>query len=373
MKKKIILLVAGMTLAMSTFAACGRLPKPEVDVVSDATTEADTESDTESDTEDDAVVDGEVIDGGSINNSDPDAPKEIESVEITEFYAKFYSGTRFYDDEMGGSFYEFIIQNENGKLVASETNTGLRAEADDELLSSLAEYISDEGLAMMNGTSDVTAGLPPEYQPCEVDVTYSSGENIYFTYDNNPYDEWSEKLVDVFADWFSKQGMDGLYIAEPEQVTELFIDFYEDGIWYMYGGAEVEDDKAIDGENYLLEKSVSDVGEQKSLEGSYVVFPDDYYERIGEIVSKYSVYRKYRFSSYSRENNDYSNHDNGYFGMGTNTDADEADSSDTLLEIEIEYESGERVFIETKKPSELEGLRSMLTELMDYHDSLFEE
>ena len=103
------------------------------------------------------------------------------------------------------------------------------------------------------------------------------------------------------------------------------------------------------------------------------MFPDDYYEKVGEIVSKYGVYRKYRFSAYSRAEGNYSNHDNGYFGMGTKTDADEEDSADTILEIEIEYKSGERVFIETRKPSELEGVKSMLTELMDYHDSLFGE
>ena len=315
----------------------------------------------------------EEICGGNTNLTDYDAPKEIKSEEITEFYAKFYSNLRFYNDDEGGSFYEFIIQDESGELMVTEINTGISSPADDELLTKLQDCITANELAKKNGIYDVTAGLPPEYQPCVVDITYASGENLYFSYDNDPYDEWLEDMVDVFDEWFSAKGETALHLAEPGKVTELFIDYHKEGIWYMYGGANVEEEKAIDGETYLLEKSVSDVGEQKSLEGGYILFPEDYYDKVGEILDKYGIYRKYRYSAYSQINHNFSNHNDGYFGMGTNTDADEKDSEDTYIEIEVIYDTGDRVYIETKKPSELEGMKDMLDELFEYHDSLFEE
>ena len=362
MRRKKLLLGAVLVLTFLTLSACGRPPRPsqdntEDDVNTNKTTEATTE---------------EAICGGNTNLTDYDAPKEINSEEITEFYAKFYSDLRFYDDQEGGSFYEFIIKEEGGELVASETNTGICCPVDDELMTNLQNCITENELAKKNGIYDVTAGLPPEYQPCVVDITYASGENIHFSYDNDPYEVWSEKMVDVFDEWFSAKGETALHIAEPGKVTSLFIDLYKDGIWYMYGGADVEDEKSIDGETHLLEKSISDVGEQKSLEGAYILFPDDYYDKIGEILDKYGVYRKYRYSAYSQKNGGYSNHNDGYFGWGTSTDAEEEDS-DTYLSIEVIYENDVRVYIETKKMSEIEGLNEMMNELFEYHDSLFED
>ena len=84
--------------------------------------------------------------------------------------------------------------------------------------------------------------------------------------------------------------------------------------------------------------------------------------------------RTYDFSYYDRESGNYGNHDEGYFGFGDKTTADgEADSEDLYVDLYVEYESGRRMTIETKKASEIEGLQPLIGDLLAYFEPLFEE
>ena len=98
-----------------------------------------------------------------------------------------------------------------------------------------------------------------------------------------------------------------------------------------------------------------------------ILFPDDFYERITAIVASSGLEKKYAFSYYDRAAGNYGNHDEGYFGWGGMTTADNEPDSDTQkVSLHLEYESGHRVSIDTRKPSEIEAMRPFLDELTAY-------
>ena len=60
--------------------------------------------------------------------------------------------------------------------------------------------------------------------------------------------------------------------------------------------------------------------------------------------------------------------------MGNKTIADgEPDSYSLKLLLFMEYASKRQLMIETKKPSEIEAMRPIIKQLVDYHESLFKK
>ena len=153
------------------------------------------------------TADEEIICGGNTKNNDPEAPKVIESTEIVGFSLAVFLAERCTAEE--DHRFDFQIKtDENGVLTAYEHHSGIRCPADETLLDALQEVISQNNLAAMNGIYDVTAGLPPEYKPRRLDVEYASGETLYYTVDNDPYEAWAVQICDVFADWFNTKEID---------------------------------------------------------------------------------------------------------------------------------------------------------------------
>ena len=317
-------------------------------------------------------VEEEPKDGETTNLTDYDAPKEIKSKDITDFQASFFISTRWRGEEE----HEFNFQvkpDENGALTAYETNSGISVTADEELLIKIQEIIDKYDLVSKNGVYEVNYSLPPECQGCEMNVDYASGEAFKFTIINEPYSQWAEAFYDVFAEYFAEKGDESLYPEkETSAVTRFDMRMNEKGVWYDYGGVNVQDEMAINGEKYLLSRDIYDENAQKTISEDYIVFPEGYYEKITEILDKYNVVRKYEFSRYDRQENNYGNHDAGYFGWGDKTTADgEEDAQDRKVDIYVEFGSGKRLNIETSKASEIDAMKPILDELTEYLDSLF--
>ncbi|MBQ2679278.1 MAG: hypothetical protein IJF98_03680 [Firmicutes bacterium] len=310
--------------------------------------------------------------GKTTIRTDYNAVKEIKSKDISEFYVTFFTNNRWRGEEEHR--FEFQVKpDENGALTASETNCGISAPADDELLNKLQEIIDKYGLVSMNGVYEENYSLAPEYHDCIMEVSYASGESFKFTAINNPYSQWTEEIYDVFAGWFAARGDESLYPEkETSAVTRFDMRMNEKGVWYDYGGVNVQDEMAINGEKYLLSRDIYDENAQKTITEDLIVFPVGYYEKIAEILDKYDVVRKYEFSSYDHNDLNYGNHDAGYFGWGDKTTADgEEDAQDRKLDIYVEFESGKRLNIETSKASEIDAMKPILDELTEYLDSLF--
>ncbi len=310
--------------------------------------------------------------GETTNLTDYDAPKEIKSKDISEFYVTFFTNNRWRGEEEHR--FEFQVKpDENGALTASETNCGISAPANDELLNKLQEIIDKYGLVSMNGVYEENYSLAPEYHDCIMEVSYASGESFKFTAINNPYSQWTEEIYDVFAGYFAEKGDESLYPdRETSQVTRFDLWIEKDGMFYQYGGVNALEEKAINGERYLLNRDINNTETNETVSEDYILFPEGYYEKITEILDKYNVVRKYEFSRYDRQENNYGNHDEGYFGWGDKTTADgEKDAEGLRVKMYAEYESGYRFSIETRKASEIEAMKPILGELTEYLDSLF--
>ena len=309
------------------------------------------------------------IEGGNTTYVDENAPKEIASKDLVEFSAPVYLATRYRGDEERD--FEFAITPDGeGKAVAEERITVIRCPADKKLTGAIADIIAKHDLAKQNGVYDVTAGLPPEYQERTFRAVYASGEVLTFTVNNDPYAEWAEEIYDVFAAWFSEHGVETLYPDEETSlITSFSLEFADGRRYYWYTEVNVSEDQAIDGETYLLSRYVDGL----IFDSDKVrLFPDDYYERLTEIVGATDLLRKFAFSYYDREADNWGNHDEGYYGWGDKTTADgEEDSEKMELILNIEYESGNWVDIETRKASEIEAMRPLIDALMKYLDSLF--
>ena len=79
----------------------------------------------------------------------------------------------------------------------------------------------------------------------------------------------------------------------------------------------------------------------------------------------------YRIKVYLWKNNNYGNHEDGYFGWGSSPTEEEPDEEGEGVSLYLEYEDGKHINIETRKHSELEGMKPMIGELAEYYSTLF--
>ena len=305
----------------------------------------------------------EPISGGTVDRSDPNAPKKIESKDIAEFSINFFHETRKNMNE--DHFFEFEVKkDEKGAFTATEKRLGISCEADKQLLDKLQEVIDEYELVLHNGYYKVTAGLAPEFQPSTLLVNYESGEKLSFTKNNEPSDRYTAAFYDVFADWFKNKGNDSLYPKKIESPLSRFsMRICKDSIYTEYGPIRVGSDEMIDGKDLLLQKNIYDDIRKETIADKLISFPEDYHDKVNEIFNKHDLYIKYEFS--------YFDHRDGFYGFSKEFDENEEDKED-FVDIYIEYEEGFRMNIETRKESEIAAMSDLINDLLKYHESLFE-
>lgn len=310
--------------------------------------------------------------GGTIDNTDNKAPKVITSKQLTYFSACVYLSTR--ENQNGEHKFDFEIkQSESSTLTAYEHNLSVSCKADTRMLESLQTIIDKFSLALKNGENRITAGLPPEYQPCTFKALYTSGEQLYFRYDNDPFAQWAEEVYTVFAEHFAQNGERSLVAqTEQSQVTHVRFVLHKDGKQYWYSGINVDDDKAINGQTYLLQRQVYDFAAEQTLSRRFILFPQDFYENITAILDRHSLAAKYDLSRYDRQHRDFGNHSKGYFGFGIKPEGDDPDLENESVTLHIKYESGTILNISTSKRGEIDGMQPLVTDLLHYLDPLFE-
>lgn len=310
--------------------------------------------------------------GGTIDNTDNKAPKVITSKQLTYFSACVYLSTR--ENQNGEHNFDFEIkQSESSTLTAYEHNLSVSCKADTRMLESLQTIIDKFSLALKNGENRITAGLPPEYQPCTFKALYASGEQLYFRYDNDPFAQWAEEVYTVFAEHFAQNGERSLVAqTEQSQVTHVRFVLHKDGKQYWYSGINVDDDKAINGQTYLLQRQVYDFAAEQTLSRRFILFPQDFYENITAILDRHSLAAKYDLSRYDRQHRDFGNHSRGYFGFGEKPEGDDPDIESESIALHVKYESGKTVTVSTAKRGEIDGMQPLVTDLLHYLDPLFE-
>lgn len=114
--------------------------------------------------------------GQTINQS-YDAPKTIESTEITTFRCAFYAPDGYVYELKAERGEDGVVQGSYLSRGHDDTAETLTFEADASLLTGLQGIVSKRNLAQHNGHSVHTAGLPDLFG-AELSVRYASGESI---------------------------------------------------------------------------------------------------------------------------------------------------------------------------------------------------
>lgn len=158
-----------------------------------------------------ADKDTDDIDGGVVHNeTELDAPKIIESEEITNFECEISFIAMAFDEEseLCGRVYNIgAVLNDDGVVYvkskwrdragSSETN---EYESDISFMKELQQIVKKHDLAKHNGYVRRVSGLPDMYG-AKLDVKYASGESIY-AYNNQdiliPLEAATE-LIELFS------------------------------------------------------------------------------------------------------------------------------------------------------------------------------
>lgn len=149
------------------------------------------------------------IDGGVVHNdTDPDAPKTIESNEMVSFECEisFYGITEDDSDYYGRNYNLSAIENEG--VVSCKIDwrgrdgegNGRSYTTDKSFLEALRTIVIMYDIAGFNGHSHSVSGLPDMYG-IRLDIRYSSGERIYI-YNNQDHViplEAAESIVTLFC------------------------------------------------------------------------------------------------------------------------------------------------------------------------------
>ena len=144
--------------------------------------------------------------GNLIDKTNPDAPKQIISNEITYFYLDFYHFNCATQNDSHEFTFE-ITTNEQGIVMAYEKHSNIQFEADEKLLTHLQIIIQEQQLVQNNGIYLLRTGVDPKYQKCELHVMYRSNERLDYTTNNDPNALWTEQIYTLFNEWFLSKGI----------------------------------------------------------------------------------------------------------------------------------------------------------------------
>ena len=121
------------------------------------------------------------IDGGFTDNSDPSAPKTIESSELISFDCWFSTLDAAEPGALGSHIYQLSAKLENGEVMGTYQVRDAGEErpfrAGPEFLVELQGLVELYDLAQFNGLSHEVAGLPGDYG-ARLEARYASGERI---------------------------------------------------------------------------------------------------------------------------------------------------------------------------------------------------
>ena len=208
--------------------------------------------------------------GSFHDNSDREAPKEIESKEIVEFSARFFVFDDF--DSSHGSLYRYEITSADGVYTLSEKRRyRIETEISENNLADVQALIEKNNLASLNGIHSQTDGLPAEYQPCYLDVLYASGETLSFSFDGEPYSKWMRDFRSYFDSVFTEAGFEETAPDEENYTIDYFtIEFNEGPLAYSYGTIQCEDKQRLNCSVWDMERDQSVSDRYASLEGGFL-------------------------------------------------------------------------------------------------------
>lgn len=216
--------------------------------------------------------------GGKVNNSYK-APTEISSRNIESFKTSFYITDRINQGNDGR--YSFTVERDaDGNMVLSEDcKYNISVIAGSDVCAKLQAIIEANNLVSMNGIDVHTSGLPEEFAPCEMSVTYDSGEKLYFSEDNYPEAEWALQIAEFLRGELIAAGHEELLPPEEDRTLVGFaMTFYDGNCKSMYMPYFTNEDNGNSSGHYMIAKKYID-GSKAEVYKDLVV-PDDFYENL---------------------------------------------------------------------------------------------
>ena len=163
--------------------------------------------------------------GRHIDNSDPNAPKEIASRKIVDFEAYFCTRNNIGSAWKPGSpaflFLSMTVRkDEEGRYIL--TAEGHKVETDEVFLEEIQGIIEKHSLVRLNGTNEHTEGLPTEFQPYTLKAVYDSGERLSFSVTGNPGYEWCRDLKNALCYELARHGIEDLLPPKADRTIVRF-------------------------------------------------------------------------------------------------------------------------------------------------------
>ena len=163
--------------------------------------------------------------GRHVDNSDPNAPKEIASRKIVDFEAHFCTrnsiGSAWQPGSPAFNFLHMSVRkDESGRLVLAAE--GHKVETDEAFLEEIQGIIENNSLVGLNGTNEYTEGLPTEFQPYTLKALYDSGEKLFFSVVGNPGYEWCRNLKNALCYELARHGIEDLLPPKADRTLVRF-------------------------------------------------------------------------------------------------------------------------------------------------------
>ena len=351
MKKTVGLILSALLICL---CGCGM---PSVSVMpKELETEVETDGEENMNMED-------IICGGTTDTSDYNAPKVIESDDLTGISVGFYHEGKY--DRSEGAYYTFYVkEDEDAKLILRDNAGSEGFEVDKSVLEGVQAIIRKYDLAQSNGIHKITAGLAPQYQECFLEAKYESGEYLSYSGNSDPASEWTGELLEYLGKIFADNGDDKYVIPKLSGVIKRFsLELKENGLYYDYDNVKVpvggkksslEDiANGTDEQEYETKIRRSIYNEKDESEESVYAYPDqEYYDGLFDIVS-------------NNEIRDFEN-------LNTLSDFIGDEEPDAYYEFYIEFEDGNRISGAAVDAEAFEAFRPMAEELMAYIDNYLE-
>ena len=285
-------------------------------------------------------------DGGTVTYRDSNAPKVIQSKEITALSTYFYCLDRYTPNSASHYAFEIVPEGDLWRLTLSGTD-GASAVIDREALSRVQAIIDEYKLAEHNGIYRVTAGLPVQFSPCSLNADYASGENLNFTLNGSIDRPWCIDLRNCFFDLFAEAGL-ARFQPPKEAITidACSIAFSVGDIAYSYDSMEDED-----GKTRYCRTEYDMAGQEESAE-AVIDFHPDIYRGLQQVIEDCHLESLTKL-------------------IGTDFDFHMPHTTEGYLEITIDYENGRKLWLQAAGDRIPEEWYPMREALKEYLDALF--
>lgn len=256
----------------------------------------------------------EVRCGGTVNNTDYNAPKEIKSDKLTAFSVNFFRYGEFGREGDANYFFK-IDKDDAGRLMlyaSWDENTDKCCEVDESVLDGVQKIIKKYDLAQANGVDKKTYGLASEFDTSTFYALYDSGETIKFSENNNPDSEWTGELLDYLAPIFAEHGInDFMPPADTQEMTRFELKFTDGDVYYEFGEIMVPKEKidrslediatnGVDESQYdtRFRRYIWNRVDEEEVENVYAVLEPELYEKLQTIVKETGL-KKYDYDDMS--------------------------------------------------------------------------